>query len=329
MPEHPQIEINAQFQKALDLMENTNQHVFITGKAGTGKSTLLDYFRTITRKRLAVLAPTGVAALNVYGQTIHSFCGFKPNISLDKIKKKTSKDGSRTTIYKNLVTIIIDEISMVRADLLDCLEKFLRLNGPRPRKPFGGIQMIFIGDLYQLPPVVTSAEKTVLSLQYESPYFFSSKIFSKSKFTMDFIELEKIYRQTEEEFISLLNGIRNRSVTEEDISRLNRNWVPDFVPQKNDYYIFLTSTNDQAFRRNQEKLGLLPGKSFRFQGFMSGDFDPSALPTEKELEVKPGAQIMLLNNDTFGRWVNGSIGKIVGIIQERRGRCHPGGTFRR
>jgi len=295
-------------------MENTTQHVFITGKAGTGKSTLLDYFRSLSKKRLAILAPTGVAALNVYGQTIHSFCGFKPNISLDKIKKKTSKDGSRKTLYKKLETIIIDEISMVRADLLDCLDKFLRLNGPQPRKPFGGIQMIFIGDLYQLPPVVTSAEKTVFSLQYESPYFFSSKIFTNPKFKMEFIELEKIYRQTEEEFISLLNAIRNRSIKEDDITRLNRNWDPDFVPEEDDYYIYLTSTNDQAFRRNQEKLGLLPGKSFRFQGFMSGDFDPSALPTEKDLEVKPGAQIMLLNNDPFGRWVNGSIGKIVRII---------------
>jgi ATP-dependent DNA helicase PIF1 len=316
MPENKQIEINAQFQVAFDLMENTDRHVFITGKAGTGKSTLLDYFRKTTHKRIAVLAPTGVAALNVHGQTIHSFCGFKPDISLDKVKKKTAKDSTRPTLHKKLETIIIDEISMVRADLLDCLEKFLRLNGPHSRKPFGGIQMIFIGDLYQLPPVVTSAEKSIFTLKYESPYFFSSMIFNSLKFVMEFVELEKIYRQTEEDFISLLNAIRNRSVRESDIVRLNRNVAADFVPLENDFYIYLTSTNDQAFRRNQEKLACLPGKSYRFQGFMSGDFDTSALPTERELEVKPGAQVMLLNNDSYGRWVNGSIGKVVKILRQ-------------
>ncbi|MFH0789410.1 MAG: AAA family ATPase [Pseudomonadota bacterium] len=310
------IEINEQFQVALDLLENTSRPVFITGKAGTGKSTLLDHFRKITHKRIAVLAPTGVAALNVHGQTIHSFCGFKPGISLDKVKKKTYKGPNRPTLYKKLDTLIIDEISMVRADLLDCLEKFLRLNGPRPRTPFGGIQMIFIGDLYQLPPVVTTAERSIFSLQYESPYFFSSKIFNSPKFVMEFVELEKIYRQTEEDFISLLNAIRNRSVTDADMFRLNRNYAPDFIPSENDFYIYLTSTNDQALRRNREKLIYLPGKSYRFQGFMAGDFDTSALPTERELEVKPGAQVMLLNNDSYGRWVNGSIGKIVKILRQ-------------
>jgi ATP-dependent exoDNAse (exonuclease V) alpha subunit len=315
MPEKKIIEINGLFQKALDLMEHTDQHFFITGKAGTGKSTLLDHFRTITQKRLAVLAPTGVAALNVFGQTIHSFCGFKPNISLEQIKKKNSQESRRTTLYKKLETIIIDEVSMVRADLLDCLEKFLRLHGPRPRKPFGGIQMIFIGDLYQLPPVVTSAEKAVFEIQYESPYFFSAKIFNHPKFSMEFVELEKIYRQTEEEFIALLNTIRNRSVGDEDILRLNRRLNPDFLPTEKDYYIYLTSTNDQAFRRNQEKLGLLPERAYRFHGRVSGDFDLSALPTEKDLEIKPGAQVMLLNNDPYGRWVNGSIGKILRIIR--------------
>ncbi|MGA3085007.1 MAG: AAA family ATPase [Thermodesulfobacteriota bacterium] len=317
MPEATSIEINEQFQQALDLMENTDRHIFITGKAGTGKSTLLNYFRKVTHKRLAVLAPTGVAAINVQGQTIHSFCGFRPDISLDKVKKITNKESDRAILCRKLETIIIDEISMVRADLLDCVEKFLRLNGPRPKQPFGGIQMIFIGDLYQLPPVVTSAEKNIFSLQYESPYFFSSQIFLDPKFKMEFMELEKIYRQTEENFIALLNAIRNRSVTDSDIIHLNRNYTPDFIPSQDDLFLYLTSTNDQAFRQNQEKLNRLPGKTYAYEGLIEGDFDKSAFPTDKVLELKPGSQVMLLNNDPLGRWVNGSIGKVSKIIRKR------------
>ena len=317
MPKSKPIEINERFQQALELMENTDRHLFITGKAGTGKSTLLDHFRKMTHKKIAVLAPTGVAALNVRGQTIHSFCGFKPDISLDKVKKKNLKDSNRPTLYKQLETIIIDEVSMVRADLLDCVEKFLRLNGRHPKKSFGGIQMIFIGDLYQLPPVVTSAEKTLFRLQYETPYFFSSHIFTDPHFEMEFVELEKIYRQTDEDFIGLLNAIRNRSITDTDIARLNQNCHPDFLPAEDDFYIYLTSTNAQAFQRNQEKLDRLPGKTVAFQGLVEGDFDTSALPTGTVLEVKTGAQVMLLNNDPLGRWVNGSIGKIGKIIRQR------------
>jgi hypothetical protein len=150
-------------------MEGTDRHVFITGKAGTGKSTLLEYFCRTTKKQVAVLAPTGVAALNVDGQTVHSFCRFKPDITLDKVKKVRGEGGD---LYSELDAVIIDEISMVRADLLDCVEKFLRLNGKHPKAWFGGTQMIFIGDLYQLPPVVTSRERDIFAGRYESPYFF-------------------------------------------------------------------------------------------------------------------------------------------------------------
>lgn len=307
------IEINDEFQQALDLMETTDRHVFITGKAGTGKSTLLDYFRRATKKKVAVLAPTGVAALNVQGQTIHSFCGFKPNISLDQVKKMARKGSPRATLIRNLDTVVIDEISMVRADLLDCVEKFLRLNGPRSAKPFGGIQMVFIGDLYQLPPVLTTAEKTVFGLQYETPYFFSARILSDPEFHLEFLELEKVYRQTDAEFIGLLNAIRNRSADEDELARLNRNCRPDFVPEEGEFYIVLTSTNDQAFKRNQEKLARLPGKGYAYEAVTKGDFERSAYPTDEHLEVKRGAQVMLLNNDSLGRWVNGSIGRIVKI----------------
>lgn len=310
----PAIEINEMFRKALDVMEHSNRHIFITGRAGTGKSTLLDYFRKTTRKKIAVLAPTGVAALNVQGQTIHSFCRFKPDVTLDKVRKISKKKES---LYKKFDAIVIDEISMVRADLLDCVEKFMHLNGRNPKKWFGGMQMIFIGDLYQLPPVVTSSEKDIFTTQYETPYFFSSHVFNSPAFDMEFVELDKIYRQTEEDFIYLLNAIRNRSATDEDIARLNQNCNPHFIPPDDDFYIYLASTNDLAYVRNQEKLQNLSGKIFRYQGLLEGEFKRSYLPTDEVLELKIGAQVMLVNNDRKGRWVNGTIGKITNIKREK------------
>ncbi|MBM3297141.1 MAG: AAA family ATPase, partial [Candidatus Aminicenantes bacterium] len=258
------VEINPQFRRALDLLEGSSRHVFITGRAGTGKSTLLEHFRDTTLKRVAVLAPTGVAALNVRGQTIHSFCRFKPGITPDTVRKlKPSKPGGSAgggrdsrdaNIYKKFETVIIDEVSMVRADLLDCVEKFLRLNGPDSGKLFGGLQMVFIGDLYQLPPVVTSSEKGLFSGLYETPYFFSARVFRDARFSMELVELEKVYRQSEEEFIGLLNAIRNRTATDADLARLNENCDPDFVPAEDEFYITLTSTNDLASGRNREQL---------------------------------------------------------------------------
>lgn len=310
------IEINDEFRKALEVMENSDRHVFITGKAGTGKSTLLDYFRQTTDKEVVVLAPTGVAALNIQGQTIHSFFNFKPNITPEKVRKVSGLDGH---IYKEFDTIIIDEISMVRADLLDCVEKFLRLNGPKRKKWFGGIQMIFIGDLYQLPPVVTSSEKEIFSHRYSSPYFFSAQIFRESTFDMEFIELEKVYRQTEPDFIALLNSIRNRSCTDEDIEKLNGNYLKDFVPPDDGFCITLTSTNDLATDRNLEKLDALPGKVLEFAGSLSGEFDYSSFPADETLQIKPGAQVMLVNNDKYGRWVNGSIGRVAGVEKAEEG----------
>lgn len=304
------IEINPEFRAALEVMENSSHHVFITGKAGTGKSTLLDHFRQNTSKEVAVLAPTGVAALNIQGQTIHSFFGFKPNITPEKVKKVSGLEGH---IYKEFDTIIIDEVSMVRADLFDCVEKFLRLNGPKRKQWFGGIQMIFIGDLYQLPPVVTSAEKEIFSHRYSSPYFFSAQIFKESTFQMEFIELEKVYRQTEPDFIALLNSIRNRSCTDEDMERLNQNYRTNVDSDDDGFSITLTSTNDLAAERNLEKLDGLPGRVLEFAGVLNGEFDHSSFPADEILQLKPGAQVMLVNNDKYGRWVNGTIGKVVGI----------------
>lgn len=304
------LELNDLFKKALDLMENSRKNVFVTGKAGTGKSTLLDYFRQQTKKKIVVLAPTGVAAINVRGETIHSFFRFRPDITLDKIKKIKSKKGKKT-IYKQIEAIVIDEISMVRADLLDYVDRFLRFNGPNSKLPFGGLQMIFIGDLYQLPPVVISKEKQVFKGLYESEYFFSSKVFENLE--MEYIELEKVYRQKDETFIALLNTVRNNSAGDKEIDLLNKRHDPHFEPPKEDYYIYLTTTNKMATAINENRLSCLKEKLNIFQGNIQGDFDNARLPTEIELKLKKGSQIMLLNNDSLGRWVNGTLGKIVNI----------------
>ena len=184
------IEFNEGFVRALAAMEEGDDNVLITGKAGTGKSTLLNHFRNTTKKSVAVLAPTGVAAINVQGQTIHSFFGFRPDITPEKVRKLPRE---RLDLYESLDAVVIDEVSMLRADLLDCIEKFLRLNGPSKGKPFGGTKMIFVGDAYQLPPVVTPRDKELFSSFYQSPYFFDSKAFQRA--AGEYIELEKIYRQ--------------------------------------------------------------------------------------------------------------------------------------
>jgi len=302
------IEINDQFKKALDLLENTSKNILITGRAGTGKSTLLDYFVHHTKKEVVVLAPTGVAAVNVQGQTMHSFFGFKPWITVDKVKKAY---GPNSEIYRAVDMIIVDEVSMVRADLLDCVDKFLRLNGRDKNKPFGGVQMAFIGDLYQLPPVVKGREMEVFKTYYKSPYFFDSLVFKK--FKVEFIELEKIYRQTDQEFINLLNAVRNKSVTEDDLKKINKRLNPKFESSGDEFYINLTTTNKLSDEINSKELGKLSSRLFTFEGKIKGNFDKSYLPTDEILNVKVGSQIMLLNNDMGHRWVNGTVGKIIAI----------------
>lgn len=304
-----QIEINAQFKKALEVMENTRKNVFITGKAGTGKSTLLDYYRNITRKKIVVLAPTGVAALNVQGETIHSFFRFKPDITVQKVKKLSAK---KARIFKELDAIIIDEISMVRSDLLDCVDCFLRRNAKKPKEAFGGLQMIFIGDLYQLPPVVTAKEKEIFMLHYKSQYFFDAAAFKD--FSMEFIELEKVYRQKDQTFINLLNVIRNNSITEEGLFMLNKRVGAGFsAGSVKGYTVCLTTTNQTAAEINSGRLESLKTKVFMYSAEIDGDFKEHAYPTDNELRVCVGAQVMLLNNDAQKRWVNGSIGEITDI----------------
>lgn len=312
-----EIDFNPEFQNALDRMEQTDKNIFITGRAGTGKSTLLNYFQNNTKKNIVVLAPTGVAAVNVGGQTIHSFFHFKPGVTLAAIRKKRAAGKEKTSIYKKLTTIVIDEISMVRADLLDCVDRFLRLNGPDSRKPFGGVQMIFIGDLYQLPPVVTGTEREIFKSHYSSPYFFSAKVMQG--LDMEFIELEKVYRQKDDEFVRLLNSVRNNSVTDDDIALFNKRCNPSFEMSADDFYISLTSTNDMSDRINEQRLAQLPGRVWKAQGIVEGDFGKESMPTAGELKLKKGAQIMLLNNDSYGRWINGTIGKVLGFEENEEG----------
>lgn len=303
-----EIDFNSEFQRAFSLMEDTQKNILITGRAGTGKSTLLNYFRDTTQKKVVILAPTGVAAVNVAGQTIHSFFHFKPNVTPASIKRKKKGGKERLTLYKKLTTIMIDEISMVRADLLDCIDKFLRFNGPSEKQPFGGVQMIFIGDLYQLPPVVSSAEREIFKSHYPTPYFFSANAFDQ--LDIEYIELEKVYRQKDDEFVRLLNTIRNRSVTDDDLARFNSRCDPLFEAPPGSFYLSLTSTNDLADAINEKRLAELPGKIWRTVGQIEGDFGKEYLPTAVDLKLKKNAQIMMLNNDSLGQWMNGTIGRI-------------------
>jgi ATP-dependent exoDNAse (exonuclease V) alpha subunit len=310
-----EIEFNQQFQQAHEILEKTKKHLFISGKAGTGKSTLLNYFRHNTTKRVVVLAPTGVAAVNIEGETIHSFCRFQPNITTEYAKKAGYKQKS-SKLINNLETIIIDEISMVRADLLDCVDIFLRA-AREIDQPFGGVQMVFIGDLYQLPPVIRSEEKMILEQIYRSPFFFDANVIDQLKSPLygteiEYIELKKIYRQKDQDFINLLNNIRNKTVNELQIQKINAKLMSkDHIPS--DKYIFLTSTNALAQQKNNEKLAQLSGKKRLFEGEIEGDFDTNRLPTEIDLVLKKGARVMFMNNDPNGRWINGTLGTVIAI----------------
>ena len=313
------IELNPVFTRALELMNDPNTNLFVAGRAGTGKSTLLEYWRDTTKKKAAVLAPTGVAALNVKGQTIHSFFGFGPEITPGAVKKLT-ENNKKKELYKKLDAIVIDEISMVRADLLDCIDKFLRLNGRSRNFPFGGVKMIFIGDLYQLPPVVTSDQKKAFEKMYETPYFFSAEVFGRRQgqllgasepFTLTLVELEKIYRQSDVDFIRILNGVRTNTATDEDFALLNTRHNSSFEPTGDDFWIHLTTTNRTALALNERRLGALKGPAKIFRAKVYGKVDPKSYPTDERLSVKVGAQVMMINNDRAGRWVNGSIGQVV------------------
>lgn len=296
-------------KEILDILENTDRNVFLTGKAGTGKSQFLKYFRATTKKNVVVLAYTGVAAINVQGQTIHSFFRFHPQTTLESIHKVYD---SADNIYKQINTIIIDEISMVRADLLDFIDKFMRLNGPRKDEPFGGVQIFAIGDLFQLPPIVSSGEELFFKLNYESPYFFDSRAFGDGNFFKH--ELNKIYRQDnkkQNKFVTALNNIRNCTFTKEDIDLLNTRYIPNYQKPDKEFVLSLVPTNNTADRINRLEMDKLKSKAVTYEGSISGAFKEKDLPTDLRLTLKEGCQVMLLNNDPQHRWVNGDIVKVI------------------
>jgi len=309
-----QPELNKQFKKALDVVEKTNRSVFITGKAGTGKSTLLEYFCGKTKKAAVVLAPTGVAAVNVKGETIHSFFKFRPDITTQDAKiiaGKARRNKTRKNLFDKLETIIIDEVSMVRADLLDCVDVFLKAVS-KNKLHFGGKQMVFIGDLYQLPPVVIGRDREVFKTQYDSCYFFSAKAMAGMK--MEIIELEKVYRQSDKKFIDILNSIRNNTVKDRHLETLNKRFQRNVSPENFEKgQIYLATTNRLAEEINKINLEKLPAKKYILEGEIEGKFDQKYLTTNLILEIKKGAQVMLLNNDSQNRWINGTIGEVLGF----------------
>jgi ATP-dependent DNA helicase PIF1 len=299
--------LSHEFSGILDQLEYTTDHLFVTGKAGTGKSTLLQIFRNTTKKRVVVLAPTGIAALNVKGQTIHSFFGFPPRL----INKSEIEIRKFNKIYKNLDMIIIDEISMVRADMIDNIDYFLRINRSI-NAPFGGVQMIFFGDLFQLPPIISSiVEREYFRTTYDTPYFFSARVLSE--ISMKMVELIHVYRQEERYFINLLDSIRTNSLDYEDFIFINQRHQA--TPEDDDYYITLCSRNDIANKINENELKAIQSAVFEFQASVVGEFNPQLFPTEYKLNLKTGAQVMFVKNDLQKQFVNGTIG----IIDELTG----------
>ncbi len=300
----PPLELSDEFKDVLDALEQTRKSMFITGKAGTGKSTLLQLFRNTTQKNVVVVAPTGVAALNVGGQTIHSFFGFPPKL----IEPRDIKKRYQTKLYKKLDVLIIDEISMVRADMIDNIDYFLRLNREN-NQTFGGVQVVFFGDLFQLPPVIAGlGEQEAYQLRYDVPYYFGAQVFQRG-YEMEMVELRKVYRQEERHFIQLLDAVRTNRVDYEELDELNRRYMPSFPVTTG--YVTLSSRNSIVDQINQRELTQLKTQENIFIGQVSGAFDSRLFPTEIALTIKEGAQVMFIKNDPQKQYVNGTIGKII------------------
>ncbi len=301
-------------REALRIMQETSEYLFLTWKAGTGKSTLLTQFLQTTPKEVVVLAPTWVAALNVGGQTIHSFCKFSTTVTPEEARKSGAK-FRKDDLIDAIDMIIIDEISMVRADLFDCIDIFLQ-TAKGVALPFGGIQMVFVGDLYQLPPIVTSTERAYFQHVYPSPYFFDAKVFARPEWQMQFIELEVVYRQQDQHFLDILNKIRNKTIQEAELKTLNAQVkkAPQKVPLGS---LYLVAKNATAEQINQQELDRLPGDTRTFGANVSGRFEQKNFPTAQQLQLKIGAQVMFVANDTSGgERVNGTLGVVTAIDDE-------------
>jgi len=312
---------NPEFKYACELLTHTQQSVFLTGRAGTGKSTFLKYICENTDKKHIVLAPTGVAAINAGGVTMHSFfkLPFRPMLPNDpdlmlqggKIFEFFKYKKEHVKIINNIELIIIDEISMVRADIIDCIDRILRVYTGNMRQPFGGKQMLFVGDIFQLEPVVPGDQKEILKLFYNSPFFFSAAVFNQINLVP--IELKKVYRQTDEVFISILDKIRNNTAGSKELQTINNRYNPTFNPGENEMYITLATKRDNVDYINEKKLAEIDAPEFHHQGIIEGDFPESSLPTAIDLVLKERAQIIFLRNDHERRWVNGSIATIIQI----------------
>ena len=312
---------NKEVQDALQLITHTRQSVFLTGKAGTGKSTFLKYICNHTKKKYVVLAPTGIAAINAGGVTLHSFfkLPFRPmlpddpdlSLSHGRIFEFFKYPKEKRKIIAEVDLIIIDEISMVRADIIDCVDRILRVYSGNMRLPFGGKQLLFVGDVFQLEPVVPSDQKEILSLFYASPFFFSARVFKDINLVP--IELQKVYRQTDSVFINILDRIRNNAARKQELDTLNGRYFPSFEPQNEDMYITLATRRDQVDFINEKKLAELPGEEYVSVGKIEGDFPESSLPTQLNLSIKEQAQVIFIDNDYERRWVNGTIGMVSGI----------------
>lgn len=317
------MEMNEESILAWNIIEKTSANLFLTGKAGTGKTTFLKRLKELSPKRMIVLAPTGIAAINAGGMTIHSFfqLPFSPYVPGTTFGSGEQKRYQFSKLKRNIIRsidlLVIDEISMVRSDLLDAIDSVLRQYRKRHDLPFGGVQLLMIGDLQQLAPVVTPQEEHLLGQHYDTPFFFSSNALKQVGYLT--VELKKIYRQQDEQFISLLNQIRENKASEATLQALNQRYIPNFVPPKEGNYIRLTTHNAPAQYINEQQLAALPAQSFSFTADIEGDFPETSYPADFKLTLKPGAQVMFIKNDPQHRFYNGMIGEVIGVKTDENG----------
>lgn len=306
-------------QNALQIIQFTRRSLFLTGKAGTGKSTFLRHIAATTKKKNIILAPTGIAAINVGGSTLHSFfkLPFHPLLPTDSrysprnIRDTLKYNTEKINILREVELIIIDEVSMVRADIIDFIDKVLRIYNRNMREPFGGKQLLLVGDIYQLEPVVREEDRKLLSPFYPDNFFFDAKIFQQMQLVS--IELKKVYRQTDPVFIDILDHIRTSQIRTTDLALLNKRVGAELNTGDSKLSITLSTRRDTVDYINQQQLDLLPGEATLFRGSIEGDFPESSLPTPIELYLKTGAQIIFIKNDTDHRWVNGTLGTVIGF----------------
>ena len=319
---------NEELQNALQIIQYTHRSLFLTGKAGTGKSTFLRYIAANTKKKHVVLAPTGIAAINAGGSTLHSF--FKlpfypllPNdskYSVRNLRNTMKYNSEKIKLLREVELIIIDEISMVRADIIDFIDKILRVYNRNMREPFGGKQLLLVGDIYQLEPVVRKDDKKLLSPFYSSNFFFDAKVFYQ--FQLVSIELKKVYRQSDPVFINILDHIRTSQVANSDLMKLNERVGVTLDEGDSRLAITLSTRRDTVDFINENKLKELPGAPTLFRGTIEGEFPESSLPTPMELYLKTGAQVIFIKNDIDHQWVNGTLGTVIGFDDDENSRIY-------